>query len=146
MDEKKREHLRGSGTLNPRPENVTDPLFANSSFFDAHDLLQVRYEMIRGDSRHMSLKERALRFGMSVSTYSRLKRAYLKGGLQALIPAKRGPQGPHKITSEMVAYARQYRINNGPTSIRKLTDLVNEHFKSSIHFTGLQRVMSKKNP
>lgn len=145
MNNKKIEYLRASGTLNSRPERVTDPLFSDSSFFDARDLLQVRYEMIRAYSKHTPIKELSAQFGMSVSTYTRLRRAYISGGLQALIPAKRGPQGPHKITPEMVEFARNYRIEHGPTSIRDLTDLVNDYFKVSIHFTGLQRALSKKN-
>ena len=145
MNNKKIEHLRVSGTLNSRPERVTDPLFSNSSFFDARDLLQVRYEMIRAYSKHTPLKELSAQFGVSVSTYTRLRREYISGGLQALIPAKRGPQGPHKITPEMVEFARNYRLEHGPTSIRDLTDLVNDYFKVSIHFTGLQRSLSKKN-
>jgi len=50
---------RGSGTdpkeaalaaarcLNPRPEQVTDPEFLASDFFDARDAVQVKYEMVR---------------------------------------------------------------------------------------------------
>ena len=39
--------LRQRGSLNPRPETVADPLFATSDFFDARDLVQVKYEMVR---------------------------------------------------------------------------------------------------
>ena len=46
-DEGKREALRQQGTLNPRPEDVTHPLFQTSEFFDALDLVQVKYEMLR---------------------------------------------------------------------------------------------------
>ena len=40
----KAEALRATGTLNPRPARVTDPLFHGASFFDAQDLMQVKYE------------------------------------------------------------------------------------------------------
>src|SRR2546428_785409 len=43
----KDESLRQHGTLNPRPESVTDPLFQTQDFFDARDLAQVKYEMLR---------------------------------------------------------------------------------------------------
>lgn len=36
-----------SSRVNPRPEAVSDPLFAGSEFFDARDLVQVKYEMVR---------------------------------------------------------------------------------------------------
>jgi hypothetical protein len=39
--------LRQQGVLNPHPQAVTDSLFQTGDFFDAHDLLQVKYEMFR---------------------------------------------------------------------------------------------------
>ena len=43
----KTEHLRSRGLLHPHPEKVKDELFHSGPFFDPHDLLQVRYEMLR---------------------------------------------------------------------------------------------------
>ena len=39
--------LRAERSLNPRPEDVSDEAFASSEFFDARDLVQVKYEMVR---------------------------------------------------------------------------------------------------
>jgi hypothetical protein len=39
--------LRHHGSLNPHPGRVQDPLFATADFFDARDLVQVKYEMVR---------------------------------------------------------------------------------------------------
>lgn len=47
MTDSKTQRLRQSGTLNPHPEKISDPLFADSGFFDPRDLLQVLYEMVR---------------------------------------------------------------------------------------------------
>ncbi len=41
------EALRQQGSLNPHPEKVQDPLFATADFFDARDIVQVKYEMRR---------------------------------------------------------------------------------------------------
>ena len=46
-DDAKLRSLREQGTLNPRPQAVTDDLFTASEFFDPHDLVQVKYEMLR---------------------------------------------------------------------------------------------------
>ena len=43
----KRQTLRRHGTLNPHPETVADRLFRNSDFFDADDMVQIKYEMLR---------------------------------------------------------------------------------------------------
>jgi hypothetical protein len=42
-----REALKRSGTLNPHPDSVTDPLFQTGDFFDAEDLVQVKYNQLR---------------------------------------------------------------------------------------------------
>ena len=39
--------LAETRTLNPRPEAVRDEQFVSSEFFDARDLVQVKYEMVR---------------------------------------------------------------------------------------------------
>ena len=39
--------LAAERCLNPRPETVTDEAFAGSEFFDARDVVQVKYEMVR---------------------------------------------------------------------------------------------------
>ena len=39
--------LRESRCLNPHPEQVRDAEFLSSEFFDARDLVQVKYEMVR---------------------------------------------------------------------------------------------------
>jgi hypothetical protein len=36
---RKREALHAQGALHPRPQDVTDPLFRESTFFDAHDIV-----------------------------------------------------------------------------------------------------------
>ena len=97
MTDTKTQRLQQSGTLNPSPKKVADPLFADSEFFDPRDLLQVRYEMVRR-SEEASLRETAECFGASVPTCVRANRAFREGGLQALIPQRRGPRGAHKIT------------------------------------------------
>ena len=39
--------LKEHGCLNPHAETVRDELFLSNAFFDPHDLVQVRYEMLR---------------------------------------------------------------------------------------------------
>ena len=43
----KEKALWEQGLLNPHPERVRDELFERHVFFDARDLVQVRYEMVR---------------------------------------------------------------------------------------------------
>ncbi len=147
MTDSKTQRLRRSGTLNPNPERVSDPLFADSEFFDPRDLLQVRYEMVRR-TEEASLREAAERFGASVPTCVRANRAFREGGLEALIPQRRGPRGAHKITAEIIAFVEDYKTRHGPISSRRLAPLIAEHFGVTLHPRGLDKAIAraKKKP
>ncbi len=144
MTDTKLDRLRQSGTLNPRPDTVTDALFQDSAFFDAHDLLQVRYEMVRCTLRGVPLKEAAARFGTSVPTCVRANRAFREGGLQGLIPQRRGPRGAHKITPEILAFVEQYRAEYGSLGSRRLVALIEARFDTRIHPRSLDKAIAKK--
>ena len=142
MTDSKTQRLRQSGTLNPNPERVADPLFADSEFFDPRDLLQVRYEMVR-HTEAASLREAAERFGTSVPTCVRANRAFREGGLQALIPRRRGPRGAHKITAEILAFVEEYRTRHGPVGSRRLVPLIAERFGVTVHPRGLDKAIAR---
>jgi hypothetical protein len=72
----KREALARDGALNPHPEAIHDALFTGNPFFDAEDLVQVRYEMVR---RHrvdgVAISEVSTNFGVSRPTFYKALRA-----------------------------------------------------------------------
>jgi hypothetical protein len=89
----KLELLREQGTLNPRPREVTDPLFAKDSFFDPRDLVQVKYEMLRRvQSEGHLITGAATAFGFSRPSFYQAPSAFQEGGLTDLVPHKRGPK------------------------------------------------------
>ncbi len=147
MTDRKTRRLHRSGTLNPHPETVSDPLFADSDFFDPRDFLQVRYEMVRRAGQ-TPLRETAERFGTSVPTCVRANRAFREGGLQALLPRRRGPRGAHKITPEILAFVADYRSRHGRVGSRKLVPLIAERFGVTLHPRGLEKALAraKKKP
>ena len=56
--------LSDQGVLNPRAEEVSDPLFLEQDFFDARDLVQVKYEMVRRvDAEGQTVTSAAAAFG-----------------------------------------------------------------------------------
>ena len=56
----KSEALRAHRALHARPEDVTDELFLTDEFFDPHDLVQVKYEMLRRvQVDHLSVSQAA---------------------------------------------------------------------------------------
>lgn len=85
--------LAESRTLNPRPEAVHDEQFAASEFFDARDLVQVKYEMVRRvrvDGAPVTAAAAA--FGFSRPSYYEAATAVDRDGLGGLVPAKPGPR------------------------------------------------------
>ena len=96
--------LQESGTLNPKPEAVRDPAFVAGEFFDARDLVQVKYEMVRrvrveGDA----VAHAAGQFGLSRPSFYKAQAAFGRDGLAGLLPAKRGPRGPHRRSARFFA-------------------------------------------
>lgn len=85
--------LRAAGTLNGRPERVVDPLFHGLRFFDARDLVQVKYEMLRCVEREQVSVQRAARtFGSHGSLGIRSKPTMRK---QAWLGCYRSRGGPN---------------------------------------------------
>jgi len=91
----KSEALAQDGVLNPNPEAVRDALFAGNPFFDAKDLVQVRYEMVR---RHridgVAISEAAATFGVTRPTFYKAQGALQTVGLAGLLPSRRGRSCP----------------------------------------------------
>src|SRR5512132_4438509 len=95
----KAQTLRQQGGLNVHPEAATDPLFQTGDFFDARDLLQVKYEMMRRvEVDKTPVTAAAAAFGLSRPAFYQAQRAVAQQGMAGLIPRKRGPHGAHKFT------------------------------------------------
>ena len=91
--------LAGARCLNPHPEQVTDPEFLASDFFDARDAVQVKYEMVRKvKAGGAPVTEAAAAFGYSRPAYYQAAAALESSGLEGLVPARPGPRGGHKLT------------------------------------------------
>ena len=102
------EALRDEGTLNPTPEHVRDPKFQDNEFFDPHDIVQVKYEMLRRVSvENASVSAATEEYGVSRPTYYQTKASFDRAGIAGLVPQKRGPHGPHKFRGEALAFVQQ---------------------------------------
>src|SRR6516165_5897298 len=101
--------LQQEASLHPHPEQVTDELFLTQEFFDARDLVQVKYEMLRRvQSEGQSVSQSAANFGFSRPSFYHAQAAFQQGGLPALMPQKRGPKKAHKLTAEVLALCARH--------------------------------------
>lgn len=140
------EALRNEGTLNPVPENVRDPKFHENEFFDPHDIVQVKYEMLRRVSvENAPVSVAAEEYGVSRPTYYQTKAGFEKAGLAGLAPQKRGPRGPHKLRGQALAFIQQQLVAGEPVRARELAKLVQQKFDLNIHPRTIERaVVGKK--
>ena len=137
--------LRRHSALNPHPERVLDELFRSNAFFDPHDIVQVKYEMLRRVSQDgLSVTRSAALFGVSRPTWYQARRAYDAGGLPALMPGKPGPRRASKLTPEVVAALRAARADQPDLSAADLAALVREQFGLSVHRRSVERALARK--
>lgn len=134
--------LRQQGTLNPRPDEVTDELFADNDFFDPRDLVQVKYEMLRRvQADGNSITDAATAYGFSRPSFYQAQSAFEQDGLAGLVPRKRGPKQAHKLTDEVLAFIREARQNDSSIQVGELARLIHQRFGITVHPRSIQRAL-----
>jgi transposase len=139
--------LRQTRTLNPRPQAVRDEEFAASEFFDARDLVQVKYEMVRrARVDGAPVAHAAAAFGFSRPAYYEAAAALERDGLPGLVPAKPGPRRAHKLTEEIVAFAQALREQNpstGSAGSAGLAAAIADRFGVVVHPRSVERALAR---
>jgi len=137
--------LRQRGTLNPRPERVHDVLFEQSPFFDAKDLPQVKYEMIRRvQVDGVPVAGAAETFGFSRPSFYAAQAALTRGGLAGLLPRKRGPRAGHKLTPEILRFVEELRTADPARAASSLVPLVRGRFGVQVHPRTVERALARQ--
>src|SRR5215471_18394968 len=143
--ETKRKALRRQGTLNPRPYEVTHPLFQTNDFFDADDMIQVKYEMLRQVRvEQQSVTQATKAFGFSRPSFYQAQLAFEQNGLTGLVPQKRGPRGGHKLTADVMEFLNQARTRDSSLSTDDLVKVVKEEFGVAVHPRSIERQLSRQ--
>jgi|APCry1669188910_1035180.scaffolds.fasta_scaffold05448_4 transposase len=143
-DPSKLQALRSSGTLNPRPEKVRHPRFADTEFFDPHDLVQLKYETLRAiETDGQPLAQAAVQFGLSRPTIYQARQAFQDAGLEGLFPHKRGPKGAHKLTPEIRQYLEQSLGGEPQLKAAELARRVRQRFGVQVHPRTLEKALHK---
>ena len=143
-DPKKIQTLRSSGTLNPRPEKVRHPRFADSEFFDPHDLVQVKYETLRAvQTDGQPLAQAAVDFGLSRPTVYQARQAFEMAGIEGLFPHKRGPKSPHKLKPEVRQYLEEALGSAPELKAAELVQQVRWRFGVQVHPRTLEKALRK---
>ncbi|WP_051648158.1 helix-turn-helix domain-containing protein [Cupriavidus sp. SK-3] len=140
--------LAEDGTLNPAPDKVHDPKFQEGGFFDPRDAVQVKYEMLRRASiEKASVTEVSEEYGISRPTFYQARADFEEGGVAGLVPKKRGPRGPHKIRSDVLAFLMAQLSPGEPIRARELAKLIQKEFGLDVHPRTIERAIGgKKTP
>jgi transposase len=137
--------LRAARTLNPRPEAVRDEQFSASEFFDARDLVQVKYEMVRRvqvDGEAVS--HAAAAFGFSRPSYYEAAAALARDGLPGLVPDKPGPRQGHKLTDEVLDHAEALLTADRALRPADLVEALRERFGVAVHPRSVERALARR--
>lgn len=142
MSRAKQEEMRKNGSFNHRASTVTAEIFKSSHFFDAHDLVQVKYEMLRAvEKDNRGISSAAADFGFSRVSFYQIKKEYEENGILGLIPKKRGPKGSRKLKDDDVEFARSLVDTHTKAQI---VSLLNEERGIEISKRTLERQLSAK--
>jgi transposase len=140
----KTDALLEEGTLNPTPEKVRDPKFQGSEFFDPHDAVQVKYEMLRRVSiDNASVTEVSDGYGISRPTYYQAKANFDAAGIAGLVPKRPGPRGPHKVHGEVLAFLQARLVPGEPVRARELARLIRNELGIEVHPRTIERALKK---
>ncbi len=147
IDEKEAS-LRQTRAWNPGAQTVRDPLFLeHPDFFDAHDLVQVKYEMLRRVQHEgQTVTQTVALFGFSRPAFYQAQAAWAAQGLMGLVRDRPGPRGPHKLSSAVVSAAYAAHVTHPEWNYRQLADWVHQEFAISIHPRSLARALRDRNP
>lgn len=141
----KRQALQATGTFNPRAAQVRHPLFQQSSFFDPEDLLQLKYETLRAvEVEKCPLAKAARDFGLSRPTIYEAQNQFEQQGLEGLLPHKRGPKAPHKLTDDIIQYLRGQAASEPGIKAEELARRVCQRYAVKLHPRTIQKALRTK--
>lgn len=145
-DDGKEASLRRHHALNPRPEGVADPAFGSGDpFFDARDLVQVKYEMLRRARQDGStVTEAATAFGLSRPSFYEAKASFDSGGMPGLLPRRPGPRRAHKLSETVVARLAEAREADPSLGSADLVELIRDEFDLVVHARSVERALARR--
>jgi transposase len=138
--------LRRHHALNPRPHAVRDPAFAaGNPFFDANDLIQVKYEMLRRVREEgQPVSQASSTFGFSRPSFYEAQGAFKEAGLPGLMPQRPGPRRAHKLSDPVVDVLEAALAEHPTLNSTALARLVQERFGFRVHPRSVERALRRR--
>lgn len=137
--------LKENGSYNKRFASVRAEAFSKSPFFDARDVVQVKYELLRAVERDgSSVSDAARMFGFSRKAYYQISRAYRERGLAALAPGKTGPKGPNKLRGRVSEFIDLCAAGHEKANSKNIAAQMEAELDVKVHPRTIERYLEKK--
>jgi len=138
--------LRLHHALNPKAAAVNDPAFnSNNPFFDARDLVQVKYEMLRRARQEgQPVSQTAAAFGFSRPSFYAAQTLFEEAGLPGLVPQRPGPKRAHKLSEAVVDFLEQALAEDATMRVSQLAELLQQHFSLAVHPRSIERALERR--
>ncbi len=138
--------LRRHHALNPRPQAVHDPAFTSGDpFFDARDLVQVKYEMLRRVRQEGETVSRvAADFGFSRPSVYEAQAVFAAAGVPGLLPQRPGPKRAHKLSEEVVDRLEEALAADPLLNSAQLAALLQEERGLRVHPRSVERALARR--
>ena len=135
--------LEENGSFNRNANKVKDPIFQNNPFFDAKDIVQVKYEMLRAvEKDQQPVIQTAEIFGFSRVSYYKTRNDFRNNGMEGILPRKRGPQKAHKLTPEIMDFINEKTTQNPSISKKELVEILETDKGIKIHKRTLEKTLA----
>ena len=146
LSEEKLAALRQYHALHRRPDKVTDKAFVSGDlFFDARDLVQLKYEMLRRvHQEKQSVTQSAATFGFSRPAFYQAQANFEKKGLAGLLPESPGPRRAHKLKDEVMDFIEQALAQDASVPAGTLAEMVRERFGLLVHPRSVERALVRR--
>jgi transposase len=143
--EAKKASLRQVGALNRQPDDVVDPLFQVNDFFDACDLVQVKYEMLRRVRVDgWSVTAAAKAYGFSRLGLYQIQSTFTQAGLPGLLPKRPGPRRAHKLSDAIVDFLLEQIQTEPKLLAAELARRVRRRFRVKVHPRSIERALARR--
>ena len=142
----KRSALRRHHALNPRPQAVSDSAFTSgNAFFDARDVVQVKYEMLRRVREDgQAVSRAAADFGFSRPSFYQTQAVFDAEGLPGLVPQRPGPKRAHKLSEEVVDRLERALEAEPSLNSTQLAQRLENELGLRVHPRSVERALSRR--
>ena len=138
--------LRRHHAQHAHPDAVRDPAFTSGNpFFDPHDLVQVRYEMLRRVREEgRSVTGTAVAFGVSRPAFYAASASFEQAGLPGLVPERPGPRRAHKLSGTVVDALAASLAADPSLNSAALARIAEERFGIVVHRRSVERALVRR--